>query len=212
MEKKFTLLSDGSSDRALIPIIRWTLRQHTGKSCTCNGDWADLRRLPSVPRSLSERIKKAVALYPCDVLFVHRDAEGPEPHARYKEIAGAIEQASLPESMPGIAVVPVQMTEAWLLFDERAIRCAAGNPNGREALSLSDWRRAEMLPDPKEKLFDTLRVASELPARRRRAFHVEQARTRIVDFITDFSPLRELPSFRRFEDDVTRLCVERGWL
>ena len=67
------------------------------------------------------------------------------------------------------------------------------------------------LPSPKEKLFDALREASELPARRRRAFHVEQARTRIVDFIADFSPLQELPSFRRFEEDVTRLCAERDW-
>jgi hypothetical protein len=103
------------------------------------------------------------------------------------------------------------MTEAWLLFDEHAIRCAAGNPNGRVALALSDWRRAETLPSPKEKLFDALRAASELPTRRRRTFHVEQARTRIVDFIADFLPLLELPSFRRFDEDVTRLCAEAGW-
>jgi hypothetical protein len=108
-------------------------------------------------------------------------------------------------------VVPVQMTEAWLLFDEGAIRRAAGNPNGRITLPLPDWRRAESLAKPKEILFEALRVASELPARRRRALDVERARARIVDFIDDFSPLHELPSFRRLENDVRNLCAERGW-
>jgi hypothetical protein len=63
MEKKFTLLSDGSSDRALLPIIRWTLRQHATQSITFNGDWADLRRLPKRPRDLSERIARTLSLF-----------------------------------------------------------------------------------------------------------------------------------------------------
>ncbi len=211
MEAVFTLLSDGSSDRALVPIIRWTLRRQAGAACTFNGNWADLRRLRLVPRELHARIETAVDLYPCDVLFIHRDAEAPEAQSRFAEITGALGKARLPEHVSNIAVVPVQMTEAWLLFDERAIRRAAGNPNGRVTLPLPDWRRAETLPDPKQILFEALRAASELPARRRRALDVEWARARIVDFIDDFSPLHDLPSFRRLEDDVRNLCTERGW-
>jgi hypothetical protein len=211
MEAVFTLLSDGSSDRALVPIIRWTLRQQAGADCTFNGGWADLRRLRLVPRELHARIETAVDLYPCDILFIHRDAESPEPQSRFEEITGALGKARLPEHVSHIAVVPVQMTEAWLLFDERAIRRAAGNPNGRVALPLSDWRRAETLPNPKQILFEALRAASELPARRRRSLDVERARAHIVDFIDDFSPLHELPSFRRLEDDVRNLCTERDW-
>jgi hypothetical protein len=211
MEAVFTLLSDGPSDRALVPIIRWTLRQQAGADCTFNGGWADLRRLRLVPRELHARLETAVDLYPCDILFIHRDAEAPEPQSRFEEITRALDKARLPEHVSNIAVVPVQMTEAWLLFDEGAIRRAAGNPSGRVALPLPDWRRAESLPDPKEILFDALRVASERSARRRRDLNLVSARTRIVDFVEDFSPLRELQSFRRFEHDVRNLCAARGW-
>ena len=211
MEAVFTLLPDGQSDRALVPILRWTLRQQASADCIFNGDWANLSRLRHVPRELHARIKTAVDLYPCDILFIHRDAEAPESQPRFEEITEALGKARLPGHVSNIAVVPVQMTEAWLLFDERAIRRAAGNPNGRVALPLPDWRRAESLSKPKEILFEALRAASELPARRQRALDVERARARIVDFIDDFSPLHELPSFRRLEDDVRNLCAERGW-
>jgi hypothetical protein len=39
-----------------------------------------------------------------------------------------------------IPVVPVRMTEAWLLADEFAIRSAPGNPNGTQSLDLPDLR------------------------------------------------------------------------
>ena len=67
----FTLLSEGSSDRTLIPILLWTLRQHS--ESVFQPQWADLRRLPNPPRSLEQRLQAALALYPCDLLFVHRD-------------------------------------------------------------------------------------------------------------------------------------------
>jgi hypothetical protein len=41
------------------------------------------------------------------------------------------------------------MTEAWLLADESAIRCAAGNPNGRVNLNLPDLQAIEDLPTPR---------------------------------------------------------------
>ena len=38
------------------------------------------------PRGLSERIRAAVELYPCDLLFIHRDAEGePPPRMRNRD-------------------------------------------------------------------------------------------------------------------------------
>ncbi len=73
-ELRFTLVADGSSDRALLPIFIWLLREHFGR-IPIQPEFADLRRLPNPPRELFERIAKSVELYPCDLLFVHRDAE-----------------------------------------------------------------------------------------------------------------------------------------
>ena len=71
MELNFTLLSDGSSDRALLPILTWLLKEQR-VMFGINPEWADLRRLPKPPKTLAERIVRAVDLYPCDLLFIHR--------------------------------------------------------------------------------------------------------------------------------------------
>lgn len=121
-ELRYTLLSDGSSDRALIPLLTWLLRTHRVE-CAIQPKWADLRRVPKPPKKLSERIRLSLALYPCDLLFIHRDAEK-EPHeVRVAEIQEAISQAVKSVRVPpAVCAVPVRMQQAWLLFDEAALR------------------------------------------------------------------------------------------
>ncbi|HEV7403024.1 MAG TPA: hypothetical protein VGO11_08870, partial [Chthoniobacteraceae bacterium] len=111
---KFTLLSDGPTDANLIPIITWTLREAANVPIA-QGSWADLQRLPKLPNSFAEKIRSAIDLFPCDILFVHRDAERDSPKKRYEEIRGAFEDAFGSEStIPAVALVPVRMMEAWL--------------------------------------------------------------------------------------------------
>jgi len=63
---RYTLLTDGSSDRALEPIISWLLRQYL-TNYEIQSEWADLSRLPNPPKDLSNRVLSAVNLYPCDI-------------------------------------------------------------------------------------------------------------------------------------------------
>ena len=126
---KFTLLTDGSSDQVLIRHLEWLVHRHLPQTTTVQSEWADLRTLREKPIGLAERIQRAIELYPCDVLFVHRDAEKQDPQLRYDEIAAAVR--SIPvfaESLVWVCVVPVRMQEAWLLFDESAIRRGRGEP------------------------------------------------------------------------------------
>jgi hypothetical protein len=149
-----------------------------------------------------------VELYPCDVLFVHRDAEKERIEVRDTEIRVAVENASASGcKLPAVAIVPVRMTEAWLLFNETAIRQAAGNPNGKAALNLPTIKKIEGRPDPKKELQKALQVASELKGRRLKKFNSTQAFWRVVDFLDDFSPLRELHAYSVFEDAVRRISA-----
>jgi hypothetical protein len=159
--------------------------------------WADFSRIPRC-RGLEDRLRAAVELYPCDVLFVHRDSEGQEPALRRNEIAGALRQIRIRH----IPVVPVRMTEAWLLADEMAIRSAAGNPNGREELNLPDIRRLEDVPDPKRVLRDALTRATGLNARRRSSFPVSRRVRMIANYVDDYSGLNVLPAFRALQQDI----------
>ena len=103
------------------------------------------------------------------------------------------------------------MTEAWLLFDEPAIRLAAGNPNGKTPLNVPDLSVIEQIPDPKDVLFEVLREASGLTGRRLKRFNMAECRIRVTDLVSDFSPLRKLSAFKRLERDVSKL-KQNGWI
>lgn len=208
---RFTLLPDGPSDRALLPILSWLLKELTTDRAI-QPEWADLRRLRESPSTLSERMLKAVELYPCDLLFVHRDAESQDVQSRLDEIENAIDNAQIdPADIPVVSVVPVRMQEAWLLFNESAIRTAAGNPNGSEVLRLPQVRRVESLPDPKSVLYELLRQASGLRGRRLSKFAVSRHAPTVSSFIDDFAPLRELAAFVSLEQELRRVISANGW-
>ena len=203
-ELRYTLLSDGPSDKALMPILTWLLRQHF-PNLPIQSRWSDLRRLPRPPRELHDRIRSSIELYPCDLLFVHRDAENTSLEERLSEINQAVLNASIDSQIPAvICVVPIRMTEAWLLFDINAIRQAAGNPNGTVPLNLPTLSEIESIPNPKRVLRDILRTATELSARRRRRFDTNIAVQRIPECIEDFSHLRSLSAFIALEEELKR--------
>ena len=201
---RHTLVSDGATDANLIPIIDWTLKQIGGVPLS-EGMRAEFGRLSKPPKGLADKLVKAIELHPCDVLFVHRDAEKQSAESRVAEIRDAL--AALPRKIqpPAVAVVPVRMLEAWLCFDEIAIRNAAGNPNGKAPLGLPSLKRVESRPDPKEDLRKALLAASELSGRRLKKFDTAAAFWRVVDCIENFSPLRELPAFQAFEKSIVSL-------
>jgi hypothetical protein len=140
------------------------------------------------------------------VLFVHRDAEAQPADLRREEISNTLLWAAVRH----IPVVPVRMTEAWLLADEHAIRSAAGNPNGMENLNLPELLRLEALPDPKQVLYEALITASGLNARRRARLPVHQRVHLIPNYIDDYSVLNVLDAFRRLQEDI-RMLVENSY-
>lgn len=189
-----TLVADGASDRVLLPIINFVMDEHSPRAHRVNfAEGIHAGRL-------TERIPRALDLFPCDLLFVHRDAELASVAERTQEIrqaTGALGGQSHP-----IYIIPIRMTESWLLVDAQAIRSAAGNPNGKQALGLPLPDKLEALADPKDVLFRALTVAKDLGARRLRAFHPESLRHRVSELIEDYARLRVLGSFRHFEQQV----------
>lgn len=204
-EIQCTLLADGSSDIVLEHHLKWLMAQYTDLPIMMQ--FADLRRLRHVPHNFAERILRAVELYPCEVLFIHRDAEKMSREIRVSEIQAACThiQVDLPTV---ICVIPVRMQEAWLLFDEQAIRWAAGNPHGRQQLAVPAVKKIESIADPKKVLHDLLRAASELRGQRLSSFRPERAAHRVADFIDDFSPLESLPAFAALKTEIQQMIEQ----
>ncbi|MCU0725873.1 MAG: hypothetical protein MUE73_08815 [Planctomycetes bacterium] len=188
----FALIADGSSDRALIPIIHWTIRRLLPQT--------SIRERGFVARGgrpLVSTIQDAIDQYAPDILFVHRDAERSTLEDRRLEIP----------TSPGhiVRVVPVRMMEAWLLIDETALRLAAGNPNSTSRLDLPLTEAIESIPDPKARIEDLLLRASGLHGPRRlKRFRrdIGSAVQRLSQLIDDFSPLLRLSAFITFKDEL----------
>jgi len=205
-----SLLTDGPSDIALLPILKWLMEEHL-KSVIVRMEWADLTKLPQPPGSLVDKICSVIEIYPCNILFVHRDAESQPPDMRYEEIRQAVVLASQRGVFfQHICVVPVRMQEAWLLLDEWAIRRSAGNPNGPMGLDLPSAARIESIPDPKDLLYRILKTASGLHGRRLKKLRPDILARDVSNHMRDFSCLRVLPAFQRLESDIQKIVRDIG--
>lgn len=180
---RLALVADGPTDDALQYPIEWAIRKLAPSAEIL--PWTFLPRKPA-GRPLLDMVETARAYEP-DLLFVHRDAEG---------IAYAERRNEIPTANDIVPVIPVRMTEAWLLIDEGAIRLAAGNPSGRAALPLPKVSQLEGLADPKARLVELLMTASEHRGRRRSQFNRGAAVRRLAQSIADYSPLERVPAFR----------------
>lgn len=204
MIRRYTLLTEGSTDAALLPILDWTIQRHTQQ--IFYGEFAYRRG-----QGLAEKICNALDDAPCDLLFIHRDSDREDPVRRYEEIQAALTEAGV--DLPSICVVPVRMTEAWLLFDVGVLRQAAGNRNSRVPLNLPTLAQLENIADPKAVLRDALRVASERRGRKLDEFNkqIPAAMRRITQLTDDFTPLLRLSAFQRLQDDVRITLEAQGW-
>lgn len=197
-----TLVADGPSDECLVSVLTWLLDRHLPDrpfriQFAYDG-------LPPLRDGLRARVFKAVELYPCNLLVVHRDAEA----AKYEDRMQEIDRECRGLATRFLCLVPVRMVEAWLLFDEGAIRKAAGNPNGTTWLGIPALSQHERLPDPKGTFFSAIQAATELGPRRRQNVMRGLVRQRVAELITDFSPLRAFRAFHEFEAQLTGALEE----
>ena len=198
---KLSLLTEGSSDVALLRPLRWLLNDlDPALDYTLN--WVDFRHLRSPPKSPETRVRRAMEVADPDVLLLHRDADGRDPMPRRKEITVTFETAEV--AVPAVAVVPVTMMEAWFLFDEAAIRMAAGNPEGRMKLTVPEPHKLLK----KQELFSVLRQASGRSGRRLKDFRPEEAFHALAEGIDDFAPLDGLAAFRMLREDLGRALAK----
>jgi hypothetical protein len=189
---RFILVAEGTSDQALEPIIRWLLRQKLPISCTYD--------LQFIRKRVDLNIEIANAAEHSDIVIVHRDADGHGFQARLQEIQNAAGLFNF-----YVPLIPVRMMEAWLLFDEVAIRSAASNPKSRVDLQLPSKKIWETIADPKTALFESLIIATEYSGRKLRDFDKNAARARVAQLIQDFSPLRQLTGFQHFEAQLDQV-------
>ena len=200
----FIFISEGTSDSSLIRLLRQLCKLCGADDA--NGTIPDLsKQSKKVGRSVLQKIRAALKAHPdTNLLFIHRDADGRDPTPRYEEIAEAIESSGV--SVPYVAVVPIQETEAWLLVDEEAIREVAQNLKGRMRLNLPSPKQVEKIANPKERLKDVLAHASGLKGRKLQKFNKDfpKHRRELFKYLDHDGPLSEVPAFKRLLNDISQ--------
>ena len=194
----FAFLCEGSSDTGLIAhletlLVHFGAQEAAGMPDTRKGTIPDrLRQL------LTEEIGTGI-----DMVFIHRDSDGPDREGREREICRGVEESGFPH--PFIPVIPVQETEAWLLLDEQAIRDVVAS-KGKQPLRLPKPNAIEGTRKPKEILQKALLAASETSGRRlkKEKNSFNHHRRVLLQRLDPFGAVRDLPSWQRLERDIKR--------
>ena len=206
MTLRFLLVCEGSSDAALIHHINGLILQ-SGHSDPQGQPWWR-------PSPLVEKIRNGLEFSgDCDLLLVHRDADASQetgsagPETRRAEIEEAVKDSGFTGTW--VAVVPVRMTESWLLLDESAIRRVAGKANGNVSLGLPGQMQVESESDPKGCLARALLAASETSGRRRQKFNrdIPQMKRLLLEELPVGGPLEHIPSWVRFRNHLLAALV-----
>lgn len=194
-------LMDGPSDAPIADHLEW-LCAAAGKTVRIAAP--DLRRLPGVPVLTVEARMRAAWELDDDyqIVFVHRDAETQAPHLRFQEVRNGVD-AVVP-GHPAVPVVPIRMTEAWLLLDEAEIRRVAGRPTGVAPLHLPPADQVEQAADPKAILGEALVRAAGVRGRRLRQFRRRfgDHRRLLLNRLDSSGPVNNLVAWQQLKTDI----------
>lgn len=195
------LLADGPSDEPLgLHVARMAARH----GCDLDIVAPDLRRLDPPPgHSVSSRLEAVFRFDDAfDLVVIHRDAEAQSPEDRRAQVLEAVKEFR--EDLPVLPVIPVRMTDAWLLVDEAAIRRIAGRPSGTEPLGLPGIAQIEQIPDAKAMLQEVLAKASGASGRRLQRFKRDFGgqRRRLLENLDHDGPVSNLSAWRELAASV----------
>jgi hypothetical protein len=200
---------EGTSDR---PLAEHVTRLFRDRGIRLVMTSPDFDRIPGkVGAGLEDKLRAARRFgRNYGILVVHRDSDNQGVDRRRAEIAAAAERVFL--GTPVVAVIPVRMTEAWLLLDECALRRVAGNPNGRKDLNLPKRHEVERIADPKERLREILVVAAECTGRRLDIFKRRFAEHRrlLLERLDPSGPVADLVAWRSVVAEVDRAVALLG--
>jgi hypothetical protein len=207
-------VAEGSSDMPIADIVE---NMFFDRGIELRLRKPDFSLLDRVPKDVRSRLLAGHHLSngPTDLVVVHRDADNAGWQARREEISRAV--SSLQNNPCVIPVIPVRMTEAWLLLSETEIRFVAGNPRGRNPLPLPSPSEVERNSDPKQLLAAALLEAADVAGRRRERLskRFNQHRRQLLERLDSRGAVSRLPSWQRLTVDidsaVSQLNSRKTW-
>ena len=214
------LCVEGTTDARFLDVIteRTALQILTNQSHTVV-EVLPIQRLHPTGHEQAQRILAAARdASGYHLLLVHADADAQSPETAWREriqpgFALIQEAAKRNEAVCGrcVAIIPVQMTEAWLLADSDSLLQLIGTGESAENIGLHHTgRHIEAIADPKAYLNNVLTtVRGSMPRSRRKYVQLGSLYEPLARRIS-LERLKLLPSFLRFRSDLEQSLVELG--
>ncbi|MES2703714.1 MAG: DUF4276 family protein [Bacteroidota bacterium] len=147
------------------------------------------------------------------VFCIHVDADGQDDVRAFETqinpaLALVIEELNACTNV--VPVVPVQMTESWMLADKNLLKEEIGTDMTDSVLGIS--RHPESIPDPKETIAEAIRIArAPLGKRRRKDLNISELYLPIGQKIS-LEILDTLESYQKFKDAVRNAYRQLNYL
>lgn len=145
------------------------------------------------------------------ILCIHTDADDTTNQtALENKIAPALELINAQNDNSTckilVPVIPIQMTESWMLADKDLLKKEIGTTKTDDELKIN--RLPETIADPKAVIEEAIRIAQqEKTKRKRRELKIGEIYLPVGQKIS-FDKLEQLSSYRQFQDDIRQAYRE----
>lgn len=152
--------------------------------------------------------RKGVEEYGITVLCVHTDADDINDNSVYQNKITPALNALKKDTNPDIChnlvpVVPVQMTESWMLADKDLLKKQIGST--LTDFQLGIHKAPETISDPKRTIAEAIRIARQGITQRRRSDLTISDLYLPIGQNMNLIKLELLPSYLKFKNDVVRI-------
>lgn len=211
------LIGEGKTDyRFLNPIIRRTFED---LAYECKGDIEilDVQDI-KVPKNafiddMYEASKKAHQKLGILILCIHADADSKSDENIYsKKINPAIDKIINSEEdlcRSVVPIVPVTMTESWMLADKDVFREEIGTALSISSLGLNI--KPENITDPKHKIEEVIRIAYSNQPKRRKTLDISELYLPMGQK-TSLQKLSNLKSYSKFKQYARSILVRLNYI
>ena len=213
----FGFYTEGTTDdRFLHSIIKRTF-EAIALECIPETEVYDPEVVPAPAAAFAAAIvaaSRAAAAQGLRVLCVHADADARTDEDvfshKIRPARTALEAAQLPDSPALVAIVPIHMSEAWILADKELLKAEMGSTATNHDLGLD--RPPEAYADPKAAIEEAIRRAFEhRPRRHRQQVSLRELYLPIGQKIS-LQKLASLPSYEKFRADVQHAFRQLNYL
>ena len=210
-------ITEGTTDiRFLGQIIRRTF-ENVAFDCQGEIEVYEPEHIKSSGEFIEEVFRASQDAYKIGmkVLCIHTDADAIDDknvikhkiNPAFEHIANS-ENFNLCKNL--VAVIPIQMTEAWMLADKDVLKNQIDTDLTDRDLGIH--RQPERYAKPKEAIENAIRIARRpLPRRRRYEFGISEL-YQIIGQTADLTKLERLNSYRKFKNEVVEAFRHLGYL